>query len=129
MEELLSGLRKYGNSPEYPPEFGARVYKIARDPQGNRLTYLKVTGGSLKVKALLTNRRAALAEEKVWEEKADQIRIYSGARYTTVDEAPAGTVCAVTGLSHTVPGEGLGWEAEVETPVLELVLTYRVVLP
>ena len=90
VEELLSGLSKYGTSPDYPPEFGARVYKIARDPQGNRLTYLKVTGGSLKVKALLTNRRAALAEEKVWEEKADQIRIYSGAKFTTVDEAPAG---------------------------------------
>ena len=129
VEELLSGLSKYGSSPDYPPEFGARVYKIARDPQGNRLTYLKVTGGSLKVKALLTNRRAALAEDKVWEEKADQIRIYSGAKFTTVDEAPAGTVCAVTGLSRTVPGEGLGWEAEGETPVLEPVLTYRVVLP
>ncbi|MFQ8759110.1 MAG: GTP-binding protein [Intestinimonas sp.] len=111
------------------PEFGARVYKISRDAQGGRLTHLKVTGGRLRVKDLLTNRRADLGEEQIWEEKADQIRIYSGERYRAVEEVPAGTVCAVTGLSRTYPGEGLGWERAPEPPALEPVLTYQVLLP
>ncbi|CAN4017923.1 Transcriptional regulator, partial [Dysosmobacter welbionis] len=81
-----------------------------RDGQGTRLTYLKVTGGTLRVKSLLTNRRPGLGEDQVWEEKADQIRIYSGAKFRTVEEAPAGTVCAVTGLSRSRAGEGLGLE-------------------
>ena len=88
-----------------------------------------MTGGSLKVRALLSNRRADLPEEKVWEEKVNQIRIYSGAKYQAVDEALAGAVCAVTGLSKTYPGEGLGMEASSEPPVLEPVLTYQVLLP
>ena len=91
--------------------------------------YLKVTGGSLKVRALLSNAGADLPEEKVWEEKVNQIRIYSGAKYQAVDEALAGAVCAVTGLSKTYPGEGLGMEASSEPPVLEPVLTYQVLLP
>ncbi len=129
LDGFLQGLERYTLSPEYPVEFGAKVYKIAYDPQGNRLTYLKVTGGTLKVKALLTNRRPGLAEEAVWEEKADQLRVYSGAKYQAVGEAPAGTVCAVTGLNHTASGEGLGAEAASEAPLLEPVLTYRVLLP
>lgn len=129
LDGFLQGLERYTISPEYPDEFGAKVYKIAYDPQGNRLTYLKVTGGTLKVKALLTNRRPGLAEEAVWEEKADQLRVYSGAKYQAVGEAPAGTVCAVTGLNHTASGEGLGAEAASEAPLLEPVLTYRVLLP
>ena len=129
VDALLEGLERYGPRPDYPPEFGARVYKISRDAQGGRLTHLKVTGGRLRVKDLLTNRRADLGEEQIWEEKADQIRIYSGERYRAVEEVPAGTVCAVTGLSRTYPGEGLGWERAPEPPALEPVLTYQVLLP
>ena len=131
VREFLSGIERFSRCPAYPPEFGARVYKIARDSQGARLTYLKVTGGSLKVKQLLTNRRAggALPEAKVWEEKADQLRIYSGVKFQTLDAVPAGSVCAVTGLTKTYPGEGLGHEAGGEHPVLEPVLTYHVGLP
>lgn len=129
VDPFLAGIRRYCRPPAYPAEFGAKIFKIARDPQGNRLTYLKVTGGTLRVKAPLTNRRAELPESKVWEEKADQIRVYSGAKYRTVDEAPAGTVCAVTGLSKSRPGEGLGREAGAAPPMLEPVLTYRLALP
>jgi small GTP-binding protein len=129
LDEFLQGLERYTRSPEYPAEFGAKVYKITYDPQGNRLTYLKITGGTLKVKALLTNRRPGLTEEAIWEEKADQLRVYSGAKYQAVAEAPAGTVCAVTGLSRTASGDGLGAEAASEAPLLEPVLTYRVLLP
>ena len=105
------------------------MYKIARDPQGNRLTYLKVTGGSLKVKDVLTNRRAGLSEGQIWSEKADQIRLYSGAKFRTADRVEAGTVCAVTGLSRTFPGQGLGVAWSGEDPLLEPVLTYQVQLP
>ena len=126
---FLEGLGRYAPAPDYPAEFGARIFKIARDGQGNRLTYLKVTGGKLRVKTVLTNRRPDLPEDQVWEEKADQIRIYSGARFRPVDEAPAGTVCAVTGLSRSRAGEGLGIESAAAAPALEPVLTYQVLLP
>lgn len=124
IDQLLAGLEHYADRPEYPSEFGARVFKIARDAQGSRLTYLKVTGGNLKVKDLLSGG----VGEGRWEEKADQLRIYSGAKYRTVDQASVGTVCAVTGLSHTFAGEGLGWESGTDAPVLEPVLTYQVEL-
>ena len=104
---FLEGLEQYAPVPAYPAEFGARIFKIARDGQGARLTYLKVTGGTMRVKSVLTNRRPGLGEDQVWEEKADQIRIYSGAKFRTVEEAPAGTVCAITGLSRSRAGEGL----------------------
>ena len=126
---FLEGLGRYAPAPDYPAEFGARIFKIARDGQGNRLTYLKVTGGTLRVKTVLTNRRPDLPEDQVWEEKADQIRIYSGAKFRPVDEAPAGTVCAVTGLSRSRAGEGLGIESGWTAPALEPVLTYQVLLP
>ena len=129
IDNFLQGLERYTRCPDYPSAFGAKVYKIARDSQGNRLTYMKVTGGSLKVKALVTNRRPGLPENEVWEEKIDQIRIYSGARYQTAEEATAGTVCAVTGLNHTRPGEGLGAEAASAPPLLMPVLSYQVLLP
>ena len=129
VDELLDGLVRFAPRPVWPETFGARVYKIARDAQGGRLTYLKVTGGTLRVKAPLTNRREGVTEEKVWEEKVDQIRIYSGAKFQTVEEAPAGTVCAVTGLSQTFPGQGLGSEQGATVPLLEPVLTYQVLLP
>jgi small GTP-binding protein len=129
VDAFLRGLERYARCPDYPAEFGAKVYKIARDRQGGRLTYLKVTGGALRVKAPLTNRRPGLPEEEVWEEKADQIRIYSGAKYQTADEAPAGTICAVTGLSRTRPGDGLGIEPASAAPLLSPVMTCRLVLP
>ncbi len=130
VEEFIKGVEKYTASPVYNVDFGAKVYKIARDEQGNRLTYMKITGGSLKVKSLLTNRSPRYsAEEEIWEEKADQIRIYSGAKYEMIKEAEAGTVCAVTGLTKTYPGQGLGWEEESELPVLEPVLNYQIQLP
>lgn len=126
IKEFLNGLETYMREPDYPEEFGAKIYKISRDEQGVRLTHMKITGGSLKVKMPLAGGRE---ETEKWEEKADQIRIYSGAGYRTVEEAPAGTVCAVTGLSKTHSGEGLGIEGESEMPVLEPVLTYRIGLP
>ena len=119
--EFLQGLEHYAPRPRYGPDFAARVFKISRDSQGARLTWMKITGGSLKVKAPLSGPG--------WEEKADQLRIYSGAKFQAVDEAAAGTVCAVTGLSATAAGEGLGAEAEALPPALEPVLTYQVVLP
>lgn len=178
VEELLDGLNRYGGVREYPAAFGSRVYKITRDAQGNRLTHMKITGGMLRVKDVLTNRRAEVgvqpqaaagtqsmaggasgmrlqeaagagpisgrvsgahtgaagtgrsgAAQEIWEEKADQIRIYSGGSFHMVQEAAAGTVCAVTGLSQTYAGQGLGIEPEAELPLLEPVLSYRVELP
>ena len=125
VEELLHDLTALTQQPKYPADFGARVYKIARDAQGTRLTYLKVTGGSLKVKALLSGSDST----GEWSEKADQLRIYSGEKYKLTESVPAGSVCAVTGLERTFPGQGLGREALAEPPVLEPVLTYQILLP
>lgn len=130
VEEFLKGIETFTKKCAYPEEFGARVFKIARDAQGNRLTYLKITGGSLKVKMLLSNEKeAGEGKEELWEEKAEQIRIYSGNSFEAVKEAKAGIVCAVTGLSHTYCGQGLGIEAHTFLPVLEPVLTYKIELP
>ncbi|MFP3156247.1 TetM/TetW/TetO/TetS family tetracycline resistance ribosomal protection protein [Lachnospiraceae bacterium ZAX-1] len=131
VEELLQGIKQYTKIPKFLEEFGGKVYKIARDEQGNRLTYLKITGGSLKVKALLTNRSEHRAgnETDIWEEKVNQIRIYSGTRYEAVNEVQAGAICAVTGLSRTYPGEGLGVAETSKLPMLKPVLTYQMLLP
>ena len=130
VEEFLKGIETFTKKCAYPEEFGARVFKIARDAQGNRLTYLKITGGSLKVKMLLSNEKeAGEGNEELWEEKAEQIRIYSGNSFEAVKEAKAGSVCAVAGLSHTYCGQGLGIEAHTFLPVLEPVLTYKIELP
>lgn len=135
VKDFWNGVQKYAAEPERPTEFGAKVFKIARDEQGNRLTYMKITGGSLKVKTLLSSNSngqslpGRKAEEAAWEEKADQIRLYSGAKYELTSEAEAGTVCAVTGLTRTYPGEGLGIEQESELPILEPVLNYQIILP
>ena len=135
VKEFLDGFEKYTEEPEYPSEFGAKVFKIARDSQGNRLTYMKITGGSLKVKTVLSsgeNMRHLLPGQKkqdAWEEKVDQIRLYSGAKFETATEVQAGAVCAVTGLTKTYPGEGLGAEKESDLPVLEPVLNYQILLP
>ena len=125
VEELLDGLYEYGRTPQYPDKFGAKIFKIAREEQGNRLTYLKVTGGTLRVKDMLNGK----AGEEEWAEKVNQIRIYSGEKYEAVSEAAAGTVCAVTGLTKTYPGEGLGIEDESILPVLEPVRSVKLVLP
>lgn len=121
VKEFLAGLECYAKERSYPEEFGAKVYKIARDPQGNRLTYLKVTGGVLKVRDLIRYQDV--------EEKVSQIRIYSGEKYDAVQEVCAGRVCAVTGLTKTYPGEGLGAEPPSEGPVLTPVLNYQLILP
>ncbi len=126
VEAFLAGLAKYAPRPDYPPQFGARVYKIGRDGQGTRLTWMKITGGRLRVKALLSGTDRAGED---WEEKVEQIRIYSGSKFRSPDEAEAGTVCAVTGLKSTFPGQGLGREAAGPSPELEPVLNYQLLLP
>lgn len=128
VREFLEGLVQYIEMPLYPEEFGAKVYKIARDNQGNRLTYMKITGGSLRVKESIEIIKRG-GSKGASMEKVEQIRIYSGIRYETAAEVSAGTVCAVTGLSGTYPGQGLGTESSSEMPILEPVLSYRIVLP
>lgn len=130
--EFLDSFVKLIKEPVYPQEFGAKVFKIARDEQGNRLTYLKVTGGKLSVKQVLSGEKKSVhgaQEDLVWEEKVNQIRIYSGEKFETVDELKAGCVCAVTGLNATYPGQGLGAEAASDMPILEPVLNYEIILP
>lgn len=129
VDTLLRGLERYTRIPDYPGEFGAKVFKISRDSQNNRLTHLKITGGTLAVKAPLTNRGPDVPENQAWTEKVNQIRLYSGEKFQAVDEVLPGTICAVTGLSQTVPGQGLGGSAASLPPVLEPVLSYRVILP
>ena len=121
IDQFLQGIVKYTAIPSYPEEFGARIFKISRDEQGNRLTHMKITGGSLKVKDLLT--------DGTWEDKVNQIRLYSGEKYELVNELAAGSVCAVTGLSQTKPGEGLGIEEGLKTSELVPVLSYQIILP
>ena len=128
VDELIDGLSAYTVVPDYPGEFAARVYKISHE-EGRRLTFMKITGGTLYAKQLITNRSATTPADAVWEEKADQIRIYSGARYSPVSEAPAGTVCAVTGLTRTTAGEGLGREVGVIGQELMPVLSYSLGFP
>lgn len=125
VDALLAGLERFGTDTVCTPEFGARVYKISRDAQGNRLTHLKLTGGSLKVKTLL---KGGSGQEE-WEEKIDQIRLYSGESFQTVSEVAAGRICAVMGLTRTKAGDGLGSEGRAAGPLLEPVLTYQLLLP
>lgn len=117
VEEFLQNFDTYTKSPHYRKDFGAKVFKITRDEQGNRLTHLKITGGSLSVK------------DAIGEQKINQIRIYSGSRFQTVEIAKAGTICAVTGLEGTHIGQGLGTEDEGADPFLDTVLTYQIILP
>lgn len=125
--EFIEGLEKYTLEQDYGSEFGARVFKIARDPQGNRLTYMKITGGSLRARSVIGY--LPKGGESCLEEKANMLRIYSGEKFEPTDEVTAGGVCAVLGLSATYPGQGLGFENDFFKPVLEPVLTYRVLLP
>lgn len=167
VKELLEGIRMYAGGPDYPEQFGAKVYKISRDDQGNRLTHMKITGGSLKVKSLVSGYgrygdmggsvemdggmeagggvemdggvkqnagaqpegAASGAAGEEWREKVNQIRLYSGGKYEPAAEAGAGCICAVTGLSRTFAGQGLGREKASLEPVLEPVLTYGIKLP
>lgn len=122
IEVLMEGMARYMECPVYGAEFGAKVYKISRDEQGNRMTHLKITGGSLKVKAVLKHHSGK-------EEKVNQVRIYSGAGYQTVPEVAAGEICAITGLEESYSGEGFGIEHDSELPILEPVLSYRLILP
>ena len=126
VQELLDALDAYAPRKTYAESFGARVYKISRDTQGNRLTWLKITGGSLKVRSVLTytNRKGETVEEK-----AVQLRLYSGEKFTAAEEVLAGQLCAVTGLSATFAGQGLGLEENQGAPLMEPVMTYRVNLP
>ena len=126
VDELLEALQAYTRQPKAAEEFAARVFKISRDEQGNRLTWLKVTGGSLRVKASLTGEDP---DGQSWQEKADQLRVYSGAKFQMVEQAPAGTVCAVTGLTRTWAGQGLGEETMGRAPVLQPVQSCRLLLP
>ncbi len=118
IEEFIKGLSDYIELPQYPKTFGAKVYKITRDEQGNRLTFLKVTGGTLTVKQTISD-----------DEKVNQIRIYSGDKFSTVSELSAGGICAVTGLENTKAGDSLGDDTESTVPMLEPVLTYKLILP
>ena len=143
VDEFMTGLETYVREPQWPAAFGARIYKISHDAQHNRLTWLKITGGTLKAKALLTNARdssvpsggvpsqpdGGTVPQSVWQEKADQVRVYNGAKFDIATDIPAGDVCAVTGLTHTFPGEGLGMEPDAESPSIQPVLTYTVLPP
>jgi len=126
VDDLLDILDTYAPQKKYPAAFGAKVYKITRDPQGARLTWLKVTGGSLKVRTSISyvNQKGDVVEEKII-----QLRLYSGDKFTAPEEVSAGTLCAVTGLSATYIGQGLGAEPQGAEPVMEPVMTYRVCLP
>ena len=120
IDALLDALGRFVQEPAYGKDFGARVYKIARDEKGARLTFLKVTGGTLAVKQMLAGED--------WQEKADQLRLYSGNKFTLLQQAPAGTICAVTGLTKTMPGDVLGHETAAQAPALQPVLEYRLLL-
>lgn len=127
VDEFLEGIEEYILAKKYPEEFGAKIYKISRDEKGTRLTHMKITGGSLKPKMILKGEEKSDSIE--WEEKVDQLRIYSGSGFTQAKEVRAGEICAVTGLTKTYSGEGLGIEEAARKPSLEPVLTYRISLP
>ena len=128
IDTLLNALCSLLPAPQWPQDFSARIYKISRDPQGARLTWMKITGGSLRVRTLLSGLSPD-APGGAWEEKISQLRIYSGAKFRTVEQAEAGMLCAVTGLNYTRAGDGLGAEQSGGAPLLTPVFTYRVLLP
>jgi small GTP-binding protein len=121
IEHFVQDMIELTMIPKFSEEFGAKIFKITRDEQGNRLTHMKVMGGKLKVRDMLSNG--------IWEEKVNQIRLYSGQKFEPVNEVEAGSICTVTGLSQTKAGEGLGTEQDVHTPILEPVLSYQIILP
>ncbi len=123
VDDFLNLLNRYTAIREYGTEFAAKVYKITDDQQAGRITHMKITGGELKVRSVISGKKNQNGE------KVNQIRIYNGEKYATVDTAVSGTVCAVTGISFAIPGDGLGAESDSGLPVLEPVLTYSVLLP
>ncbi len=125
VDELLAGLDEYTRPAPALEAFGAKIFKVSQDEQGARLTWLRVTGGELKVKAQLSGE----TDGEPWTEKANQLRLYSGAKYTLTEAIGPGQVCAVTGLTKAKPGQGLGAERDSDLPVLEPVLSYQVLLP
>ena len=127
VSEFIEGIEEYTAAPEEKTEFGAKIFKISRDQQGNRMTFMKITGGSFKVRSVVSYK--SKDSDEVIEEKANILRIYSGAKFDPVDEAPQGSVVAVLGLSKTYPGQGIGFEEAGFEPLLEPVLTYRIKLP
>ncbi len=134
IEEFLGGLAKFTKEPEYPAEFGARVYKITRDKQGVRQTHMKITGGTLKSKMLIASSADALgfsaaADEGGRAEKVEQIRIYAGSGFQSVQEAESGTICAVTGLAKSYAGQGFGIERGTRTPAIEPTMSYKMIIP
>ena len=126
VEEFLSALDEYAMPPQYGKDFSARVFKISRDAQGQRMTYVKLLGGELKVRTPLKYKDAEGNEP---EEKINQIRVYSGTKFDAVEKAGPGDVVALMGLSATYPGQGLGAAADSASPVLEPVMSYRLILP
>ncbi len=127
--EFLDGLEALLPRKSYPETFSAQIYKVEHPQGGGQVTHLKITGGALKVKTTLSNRRPGLDEADIWEEKVDQIRLYSGEKFQMVDVAPAGTLCAVTGLTRALPGQGFGDAPARDAPALQPVLSYQVILP
>ena len=127
VSEFIEGFEEFADEPEQKTDFGAKVFKISRDVQGNRMTFMKITGGSFKVRSVVSYKPKDSSEPV--EEKANILRIYSGAKFEPVDEAEQGSVVAVLGLSKTFPGQGLGFEEAGFEPILEPVLTYRIKLP
>ncbi len=128
VEELLSGMEHYSMEKNYPEKFGAKVYKIERDEQGKRLTFMKITGGSLNVRQSIEYEDLSGEQTKL-NEKIDQIRLYNGVKFKTAESVRAGEICAVTGLSATCAGQGLGWQEGEGTPMMTPVMTYRAILP
>lgn len=124
--EFLNMLELYARPGDYSEDFSARVYKIARDAQGNRMTFMKVTGGALRVRSLM---KYADRDGNAFEEKISQLRIYSGAKYDTAETVLPGQICAALGLTGTYPGQGLGAAGDFAEPLLEPVMSYRVILP
>lgn len=122
VEQFMDHLCEYTMEKTYPEEFAAKVFKVTRDDNGKRLSWMKITGGELKVKQLITYKNGE-------SEKADQIRIYSGTKYEAAEKAGSGTICAVTGLTQAVPGQGLGIQKDSLRPVLEPILTYQMLFP
>lgn len=124
IDKLLDGINRYSFEPVYHEEFGAKVFKIVKE-NGVRLTYLKITGGFIKVKDILSG----ITDGNQWSEKINDIRVYSGEKFKSISEADAGCICAISGLNNTYPGQGLGFEMQSESPNLQPVLSYRIITP
>lgn len=124
IDKLLDGINRYSFEPVYHEEFGAKVFKIVKE-NGVRLTYMKITGSFIKVKDILSG----ITDGNQWSEKINDIRVYSGEKFKSISEADAGCICAISGLNNTYPGQGLGFETQSESPNLQPVLSYQIIIP